>query len=135
MNRLTRKPVLGVSDKGRHKLSLVMRKPAFCICENKDTDQLPGNHEADQSLCFRYIVQFLYFLNSKFQTSSHLLWLYSLVCVGPGRKAERWFSHDAAQMCLKPLRAGILIHRGSYMRPHVLSLVVRKPVFGVSHQV
>ena len=29
-----------------------MRKPAFCIWENKDTDQLRGNHEADQRLCF-----------------------------------------------------------------------------------
>ena len=31
------------------------RKPAFCICENKDADQLRGNREADQRLCFRYI--------------------------------------------------------------------------------
>ena len=31
-----------------------MRKPAFCICENKDADQLRGNREADQGLCFRY---------------------------------------------------------------------------------
>ena len=31
-----------------------MRKPAFCICENKDADQLRGNSEADQRLCFRY---------------------------------------------------------------------------------
>ena len=31
-----------------------MKKPAFCICENKDTDQLRGNREADQCLCFRY---------------------------------------------------------------------------------
>ena len=31
-----------------------MRKPAFCICENKDADQLRGNPEADQRLCFRY---------------------------------------------------------------------------------
>ena len=31
-----------------------MRKPAFCICENKDADQLRSNHEADQRLCFRY---------------------------------------------------------------------------------
>ena len=31
-----------------------MRKPAFCICENKDADQLLGNREADQRLCFRY---------------------------------------------------------------------------------
>ena len=31
-----------------------MRKPAFCICENKDADQLRGNREADQRLCFRF---------------------------------------------------------------------------------
>ena len=31
-----------------------MRKPAFCICENKDADQLRGNRKADQRLCFRY---------------------------------------------------------------------------------
>ena len=36
-------------------LSLVVRKPGFCICENKDADQLRGNREADQRLCFRYI--------------------------------------------------------------------------------
>ena len=35
-------------------LSLVMRKPAFCICENKDADQLRSNCAADQRLCFRY---------------------------------------------------------------------------------
>ena len=27
-------------------MSLVMRKPAFCICENKDADQRRGNREA-----------------------------------------------------------------------------------------
>ena len=31
-----------------------MRNPAFCICENKDADQLCGKREADQRLCFRY---------------------------------------------------------------------------------
>ena len=35
-------------------LRRVVRKPAFCICENKDADQLCGNSEADQGLCFRY---------------------------------------------------------------------------------
>ena len=35
-------------------MSLVLRKPAFCICENKDADQFRGNREADQRLCFRY---------------------------------------------------------------------------------
>ena len=34
-------------------MSLVMRNPAFCICENKDADQLRGDREADQRLCFR----------------------------------------------------------------------------------
>ena len=31
-----------------------MRKPDFCICENKDPDQLGVNREADQRLCFHY---------------------------------------------------------------------------------
>ena len=30
------------------------RREAFCICENKDADQLRGNREADQRLCFRH---------------------------------------------------------------------------------
>ena len=33
-------------------MSLVVRKLAFCICENKDADQL---READQRLYFRYV--------------------------------------------------------------------------------
>ena len=36
-------------------MSRIMRKPTFCICENKAADQLRGNREADQRLCFRYI--------------------------------------------------------------------------------
>ena len=36
-------------------MSRVVRKPAFCICENKDADQLRGNREADQRLCFRHM--------------------------------------------------------------------------------
>ena len=35
------------------------------------------------------IVQFLYFLNPKFQASGRLLLLHSPVCVGPGRKPRR----------------------------------------------
>ena len=37
--------------KDSNDLSRVVRKPDFCICENKDADQL---READQRLCFRY---------------------------------------------------------------------------------
>ena len=33
-------------------MSRVMRKPTFCICENKDADQLRGYREEDQRLCF-----------------------------------------------------------------------------------
>ena len=39
----------------KNNLSRIMRKPTFCICENKDADQLCGNRKADQRLCFRYI--------------------------------------------------------------------------------
>ena len=35
-------------------VSLIVRKPAFCICENKDADQLRSNCAADLRLCFRY---------------------------------------------------------------------------------
>ena len=35
-------------------LSHHMGKPTICLGENKGTDQLRGNREADQRLCFRY---------------------------------------------------------------------------------
>ena len=35
-------------------MSRLMRKPTIYIGENKDADQLRGNCEADQRLCFRY---------------------------------------------------------------------------------
>ena len=38
----------------RDNLGRVMRRPAFCVCKNKDADQLRGNREADQRFCFRY---------------------------------------------------------------------------------
>ena len=65
-------------------------KTGFCICRNKDADQLRSNCAADQRLFFATrIVESLFFLHPKFQTSSNLLWLCSLVCVGPGRKPRR----------------------------------------------
>ena len=36
-------------------MSRLMGKPTIGICENKDADQLRGNREADQRLCFRYL--------------------------------------------------------------------------------
>ena len=35
-------------------MSHLVGKPTICIGENKDADQLRGNREADQCLCFRY---------------------------------------------------------------------------------
>ena len=62
-------------------LSHVMRKPDFCICENK---------VANLRLYFCHINSHShYFLNPKFQASAPLLWLYSPVHVGPGRKPQR----------------------------------------------
>ena len=40
-------------------MSGVMRKPAFCIYENKGADQLHGNREADQRHWFRYLDRIL----------------------------------------------------------------------------
>ena len=58
-----------------------MRKPAFCICENKDADQLRGNREADQRLCFRYTDSTIPLL---FKSD-----ISSFCCVGPDRKPRR----------------------------------------------
>ena len=69
-----------------------MRIPTFCICENKDADQLRGNREADQRLCFRYIDSTIPLL---FKSEISSLWpfleLYSLVCVRPGRSQNVCF--------------------------------------------
>ena len=41
-----------------------------------------------------WIVQSLFYIDPKFQASSHLLWLYSPVCVGTGDR----FSHNEARI-------------------------------------
>ena len=85
-------PVTGLS------MSRDLRKPDFCICENKDADQLPVTAKLISAFNFAtQIIQSLFYLNPKFQASSHLLQLY-LICVEPGRKPDCWFSHDVAQI-------------------------------------
>ena len=74
-----------------------MGKPTICIGENKDADQLRGNCEADQRLCFRFSDNTIPLL-PKFQASSSFLCLYRPVCVRLVRKPNCWFSHEAAQM-------------------------------------
>ena len=69
-------------------MSRVVRKPAFAYAKTK------------AQISFAVTAQSLYFQNSKFQASSHLLWLYSPVCVGPGQKPRRpVFSERGSYIC------------------------------------
>ena len=74
-----------------NEMSLVVRKQALCKCE-KTKMQISCAVTAQLISAFvfaTWLVQSLYYLNPKFQASSHLLWLYSPVCVVPGRKPRR----------------------------------------------
>ena len=91
------------------------------------------------------IVQSLYFLNPKFQASSHLLWQYSPVCVIPGRKSRRTvFSQRGSYepghediplitylvlVCLFGLRLYIPVNNFSVMS-HVRTFSWVEPVLG-----
>ena len=46
------------------------------------------------------IVKYFFFLNLKFQASSHLLWLYSLFCVGPGWKSRKQVFSPCVSNCI-----------------------------------
>ena len=109
------------------KTSLVVRKLDFCICENKDADQLRGyiSFAVTAKLISAFvfatrIVQSLYFLNPKFQASGHLLWLYSPVCVRTARKPRRpLFSQRGSNvvqlMFLKQTRRRNVTLRGTFI--------------------
>ena len=74
------------------KLSSVMRKHAFCICENKGADQLRGNHAANQHLCLCYKDSTCTLLPKSKISSLYLslvVVLPNLACVGPDWKALR----------------------------------------------
>ena len=80
-----------------------MGKPTICIGENKGADQISFAVTAKLISAFvfaTWIVQFLIYLNPKFQASSSFLLLHRPVCVGPVRKPHCWFSHEAAHFSL-----------------------------------
>ena len=80
-------------------MSPVMRKLAFCICENKDADQLRSNCAADQRLVFAtWIVQSLNFLNPKFQASSIFCCCTALFVWDLVGNLEDRFSHNEAHI-------------------------------------
>ena len=67
-----------------------MRKPAFAYAKTKTQISFAVAAKLISAFVFATrIVQSLFLLNPKFQASSHLLWLYSTVYVGPGRKPRR----------------------------------------------
>ena len=67
-------------------------EPCF-LHMRKQRRKSASNHTADQRLCFRYIDSTsLYFLNPKFQASSHLLWFYSPVLSDLDRNSEDRFA-------------------------------------------
>ena len=69
--------------------SRVMRKPTFCICENKGADQLRNNCEADRHVCFCFT-----------DSTILLLYIWKITCLYPSSVLVQfglcWFSHDAA---------------------------------------
>ena len=96
-----------------------MRKPTICIGENKGADQL-----LISAFVFATpLVHFLFFLNPKFQASSLLLRLCSLICVRPVRKPHCWFSHEVAHITdlftlFQPSCLAALLHSRP-TRPHL----------------
>ena len=73
-------------------VSRVIRKPAFCIYHAKTKAQRSCAVTAQlisTVVSTTHIAKSLFFLNPKFQAYRNLLWLYSPVCVRPGRKPLR----------------------------------------------
>ena len=88
-----------------------MRKPAFCICENKDADQLRGNREADQRLCFRYMDSTIPLLPKSKKNMSQAIfcgctaWFVSDLVGNP----EDRFSHNEAQIIPTAIRLNVIM--------------------------
>ena len=71
-------------------LSHIIRKPVFAYAKTKAQINCALTAQLISAFVFATrIVQFLFFLNPKFQASGHPLCLYRLVCVVPGRKPQR----------------------------------------------
>ena len=75
-----------------------MGKPTICIGENKGTDQLRSNYEADQRLCFRYTDRTILLLNRSLK-------LLTIFCGCTGGFVSElvgnpncWFSHAQAHL-------------------------------------
>ena len=100
---LNKKTIIFVCSPSNH-MSLVMRKPAFCICKNKDNQKL-----ISAFIFATRIVQSLFFLNPKFQASRHILWLCSPVCVAPARKPRRPVFSQRGSYVVRTLKIALVM--------------------------
>ena len=101
-----------------------MRKPAFSLyAKNLMTIKL-----ISAFVLASYIVQSLFFLIPKFQDCSQLLWLYSLVCVGPGWKPKDRFSREWVHSIPVPgLHMLVVLLLRKLVVPRPRRLVVPRP--------
>ena len=66
-------------------MSLVMRKLDFAYAKTKMQISCSVTAQLISAFVFAtLVVQFLFFLDLKFQASNPFLWLHRRVCVGPG---------------------------------------------------
>ena len=96
---------------GQPYMSLVMRNRLFAYAKTKAQISFVVTAKLISAFVFAtQIVQSIHFLNPKFQAYSHFLWLYSQVCVGPGRKPRR----------------PVLSQQGSYMFHHLVPVLMSR---------
>ena len=98
-----------------------MREPVFAFAKTKSQISCAVTAQLISAFVFAIrIVLSLFYLNPKFQGSRHLLWLYSPLCVGPGRKSRRLvfsergsnYIHGWQPVDLAPKRVnGFSVHR------------------------
>ena len=106
-------------------------KTGFCICENKTQISFAviGNREADQRLCFRYTDSTIPLL-PKYKISS----LYPFSEAAQPDLCRTW-SETPKNGFLTSRLVSCPTHFARFLTLRLLSLVLRKPVFGVSDQV
>ena len=83
-------------------MSLVVRKQAFCICENKNADQLRGNREAAKLITAfifaTWIVQSLFYLIRNFKPLAIFCGCTAWFVSDQVGNNEDRFSHNEAHM-------------------------------------
>ena len=93
-----------LSNSLENRLSLVVKKPDFCICENKDA--------ADQRLCFSYIDSTISLLlqSEIFKPLAIFCGCTSRFLSDLVRNPEDRFSNDESHICLfvNPLRKALM---------------------------